>query len=120
MSDFIIQTKMLDVTKWLFLRVTTFPKTQRFVLGQQIENSALNSLRLIVEANNARTSAATLTKLDALNVELEVLRSLLRVAYEVKFLKGNSLAFIIGQIDEVGRMRGGWAKRYASRSKNES
>lgn len=120
MSDFIIQTKMLDVTKWLFLRVNTFPKAQRFVLGQQIEGSALNSLRLIVEANNARTPATTLTKLDALNVELEVLRSLLRVAYEVKFLKGNSLTYIVAQIDEVGRMRGGWAKRYASRSKTES
>ncbi len=46
MSDFIIQTKMLDVTTWLFLRVNTFPKAQRFVLGQQI---ALTSLRLIVE-----------------------------------------------------------------------
>lgn len=65
MSDFIIQTKMLDVTKWLFLRVNTFPKAQRFVLGQQIEGSALNSLRLIVEANNARTPATTLTKLVA-------------------------------------------------------
>jgi len=84
MSDFIIQTKMLEVTKWLFLRVNTFPKAQRFVLGQQIEKSALNSLRLIVEANNVRSPAATLAKLDALNVELEVLRSLLRVAHEVK------------------------------------
>lgn len=69
---------MLDVTKWLFLRVNTFPKAQRFVLGQQIEGGALNSLRLIAEANNARGSSATLAKLDALNVELEVLRSLLR------------------------------------------
>ncbi len=111
---------MLEVTKWLFLRVNTFPKAQRFVLGQQIETSALNSLRLIVEANNARTSTATLARLDALNVELEVLRSLLRVAYEVKFLKANSLAFIIRQIDEVGRMRGGWAKRYASKSNSAS
>lgn len=111
---------MLDVTKWLFLRVNSFPKAQRFVLGQQIEASALMSLRLIVEANNARSSAATLAKLDALNVELEVLRSLLRVAYEVKFLRANSLAFITGMIDEVGRMRGGWAKRYVSGVKSAS
>ena len=111
-KEFIIHTKMLAVTLWLFEKVNTFPKSQRFILGQQIENSALNCLRAIIEANNARSSEATLHKLDVLNVELEVLRSLLRVAYEVKFLKGTSLGFIVGEIDEVGKMRGGWAKHY--------
>ncbi len=113
-KEFIIHTKMLSVTLWLFEKVNTFPKSQRFILGQQIENSALCCLRAIIEANNARSSEATLRKLDVLNVELEVLRSLLRVAYEVKFLKGTSLGFIVGEIDEVGKMRGGWAKRYVS------
>lgn len=118
-KEFIIQTKMLEVTLWLFEKVNTFPKKQRFVLGQQIENSALATLRLIIEANNARGQRATLARLDALNTELEVLRSLLRVAYEMRFMKASALGFITGQIDEVGRMRGGWAKRYIS-SNNES
>ena len=62
-----------------------------------------------------------LEKLHALNVELEMLRSLLRVAYEVQFISGKSLGFIIGQIDEVGRMRGGWARHCGgSSSKSES
>ena len=54
-----------------------------------------------------------------MNVELEVLRSLLRVAYELHFIKASSLGYIIKQIDEVGKMRGGWAKRYKS-SKSDS
>lgn len=116
-KDFIIYTKMLETTLWLFEKVLTFPKKQRFVLGQQIENSAVQCLRLIVEANNVRSAQVTLAKLDDLNVELEVLRSLLRIAYEMHFIKTNSLAYIIGQIDEVGKMRGGWAKRYLSSSK---
>ena len=103
---------MLVVVLWLFERVNTFPKKQRFILGQQIENSALASLRLIIEANDVRSDGIVLLKLDALNVELEVLRDLLRVAYEVNFIKGNSLGYIVAQIDEVGKMRGGWAKRY--------
>jgi four helix bundle protein len=119
-KEFIIHTKMLSVTLWLFEKVNTFPKSQRFILGQQIENSALACLRSIIEANNARSSEATLRKLDVLNVELEVLRSLLRVAYEVKFLKGTSLGYIVAEIDEVGKMRGGWAKRYTSVSSGSS
>lgn len=119
-KEFIIHTKMLAVTSWLFEKVNTFPKKQRFILGQQIENSALNCLRAIIEANNARSSEATLRKLDVLNVELEVLRSLLRVAYEVKFIKGTSLGYIVAEIDEVGKMRGGWAKRYVAISSASS
>ncbi len=53
-KEFIIYTKMLEVAKWLFDCVNTFPKKQRFVLGQQIENSALVIIRLIIEANGAR------------------------------------------------------------------
>ena len=112
-KEFIIHTKMLEVTVWLFEKVNTFPKKQRFVLGQQIENCSLNCLRFIIEANDADNSEATLYKLDKLNVELAVLRDLVRMAYELKFLKAESLQYIIMQIDEVGKMRGGWIKRYS-------
>lgn len=119
-KDFVIYTKMLETVVWLFDKANTFPKKQRFVLGQQIENSALLCLRYIVEANNASRAGAgkVLERLDTLNVELEVLRGLLRVAYEMQFLTAKSLAYAIGQIDEVGRMRGGWAKRYSSKSES--
>lgn len=118
-KDFIIYTKMLEIVLWLFEKVNTFPKKQRFVLGQQIENSSLSCLRLIIEANNARRGEVTLDKLDDLNVELEVLRSLLRIAYEIKFIESHSLAYAVQQIDEVGKMRGGWAKRYLPSAKSK-
>lgn len=65
-----------------------------------------------------KLGGGALKSLDELNVELEVLRSLLRVGYELHFYKAESLAYIIKQIDEVGKMRGGWAKRYKSPNKD--
>lgn len=115
-QDFVIYTRMLEVHLWLFEKSGTFPKKQRFVLGQQIENSSLACIRLIIEANNARSPEATSAKLTQLNVELEVLRGLLRIAYEVRFLSTKSLAFITGRIDEVGKMCGGWHKRVRAKS----
>jgi hypothetical protein len=88
------------------------------VLGQQIENSALLCLHLIIEANNAHTSELTQRKLDKLNVKLEVLCSLLRVGYELNFHIADSLVYIIKQIDEVGIMRSGWAKHYSLSKKD--
>jgi len=105
---------MLEVALWLFEKANTFPKKQRFVLGQQIENSTLTCIRLIIEANETRSPQIILQKLYALDIELEVLRSLLRIAYELHFMKANSLGYITAQIDEVGKMRGGWVKRYKS------
>jgi four helix bundle protein len=105
---------MLEIALWLFEKVNTFPKKQRFVLGERIENSTLICIRLIIEANEAHSPQIILQKLYTLNIELEVLRSLMRVAYEMHFIKANSLGYITAQIDEVGKMRGGWVKRYKS------
>ena len=110
---------MLEVALWLFEKVNTFPKKQRFVLGERIENCTLTCMRLIIEANETNNSQIILQKLDALNTELEVLRSLLRIAFEMDFMKANSLGYITAQIDEIGKMRGGWVKRYKS-SKSDS
>jgi len=110
---------MLEIALWLFEKVNTFPKKQRFVLGERIENSTLTCIRLIIEANETLSPQIILQKLYALNIELEVLRSLLRIAYEMHFMKANSLGYITAQIDEVGKMRGGWVKRYKS-SKSDS
>lgn len=119
-QEFIIYTRMLEVTLWAFEKVNTFPKKQRFVLGQQIENSTLAALRLIIEANNARSVPATLEKLEQLNVELEVLRSLFRIAFEVRFVKATSLGYITKKIDEVGKMGGSWQKKLRSRYQSMS
>ncbi len=113
--DFVIYTRMLEVHLWLFAKVNTFPKQQRFILGQQIQNSSLQCTRSIIEANNAKSVDMTLKRLDALNVELEVLRGLLRIAFEMKFMNARSLGFITSKIDEVGKMTGGWIKKVAAK-----
>lgn len=109
-ENFTLYTKMLEIITWLYRKMAFFPKRQRFVLGQQIENSALCALRAIIEANNAHGTASTLERLDELNCELDVLRGYLRVACELTFISMQSLSFITEQIDEVGRIRGGWIK----------
>jgi len=110
LKNFKIYTKMMEVLLWIFPKVNTFPKKQRFVLGQQIENSGLEILRLIIQANNEKNIARKLKHLENMNTELDILRSLLRISQEIKFMNAKSLGYIITQIDEVGRMGGGWAK----------
>ena len=101
---------MMEVLLWLFQKINSFPKKQRFVLGQRIENTGLEILKLIIHANNEKNTAKKLQYFKEINTQLEILRSLLQISYELKFMNAKSLEFIITQIDEVGRMLGGWIK----------
>ncbi len=110
LKNFKIYTKMMEVLLWLFQKINSFPKKQRFVLGQRIENTGLEILKLIIQANNEKNTAKKLQHIKEINTQLEILRSLLQIALDLKFMNARSLEFIITQIDEVGRMLGGWAK----------
>ena len=101
---------MMEILLWLFQKINFFPKKQRFVLGQQIENTGLEILKLIIHANNEKNTTEKLRCLKEMNTQLEILRSLLQISCELKFMNAKSLGYIITQIDEVGRMLGGWMK----------
>lgn len=111
-DELLIHTKMVDFLGWLFPVLNTFPKNQRLVICQQISSSALDCLRLIVSARNARSPSKRSSLLFELNVELEVLRKLLSVAHTIGFLNARRTENGMKQLLELGKMCGGWIKRY--------
>ena len=114
MDKFIIYTKAVDFITWLFPAVNRFPKSQRFVLGQQIEIAALKFLEGIIRANLQKEKAERRKFLTDLDVDLQVLRSLLRVAYVLKFLSHAQFEFSLERTTELGKILGGWVKQTAS------
>ena len=88
--------------------INRFPKSQRFVLGQQIQNCMVDIAKLIVEANKTRNR---LPKLYQIDVELEKLRMLIRLAKDLRFLSVKQYGLIAEGTSEVGRMLGGWIKQ---------
>ena len=99
--------KTYQLVLWLYPTVQKFPKTQRFVLGQQIETSALNLVRGIIRANASR---AKLPLLYELSVELDTLRILLRLSKDLKFISVRQYGFAAEQVNEVGKLLGGWIR----------
>ena len=111
-DELLIYTKMVDFLDWLFPILNTFPKNQRLVITQQISNSALDCLRLIISARNARSPKKRSSLLFELNVELEVLRKLIGVAHSIGFLNTKRTENGMKQLLEIGKMCGGWIKRF--------
>lgn len=91
----------------LYPAVRSFPKSQQFMLGRRIEDAGLDVLTGLIAANKLRIKKG---KLLAVDVEVEKLRLLVRLAFDLRFIAMNKYAQLAGKIDEVGRMLGGWMK----------
>jgi len=107
MNDLIIYQKMYDLILYSFPIIDRFPKKQKFVLGQQIQNCMINIARLIVHANKLKSRRPKLYEID---VELEKLRLLVRLAKDMGFMSINKYGNHAVKIDEIGKILGGWMK----------
>ena len=99
--------KTYEVILWLYPAVNKFPKSQRFVLGQQIENTTLELMKGIIQANS---ESDKLPYLKQISVALDKLRILIRLSKDLKFINIKQYQFIVEKINEIGKMLGGWIK----------
>ena len=54
----VVVTKWYAYAKWVLERVESFPKSQRFILGQRLSNHVMDVLELLVKASYARENKA--------------------------------------------------------------
>lgn len=99
---------MYQFVKWLIPTVEKFPKSQKFLLGDRIQTTAMDVLERLIEATYSRNRRGCLV---AANLGLEKLRFLVRLATELKHLDVRRYEFAARSIDDVGRRVGGWIKQ---------
>ena len=105
-------TSTYDLLKWLMPAVSGFPKDKRYTLGNRIENKLLDILELLLKANYSRIKLEILKKA---NLELESFRFLIRLAYDLQFINLRRYELISKEINEIGRLVGGWIKQQATK-----
>jgi hypothetical protein len=96
---------------WLTPNVEKFPRSQKFLLGDRIQTTALDVLDALIEATYTRDRRAHLTRA---NLGLEKLRFHFRLAAEMKHLDMRRYEYAARTLDEIGRLVGGWAKSHAT------
>jgi len=100
-------TLTYDLLKWSIPTLETFPRSQRFVLGDRIENHILDVLELLIQANYSRDKIDCLRKA---NLTIETLRFLWRLTLDLKYLNTRRYAFVSALLNDIGRLVGGWIK----------
>lgn len=96
-----------NYSKWVLERVEGFPKSQRFILGQRLANHVLDVLEILVKASYAREKETLLIEA---NEGIEMTRWILRMASDRKLLGSKQFQYSAVQLNECGRMVGGWIK----------
>jgi hypothetical protein len=99
--------KAYQFVLWLIPTVEKFPRGQRFLLGDRLQTSALDMLEGLIEATYSREAAAILARV---NLRLEKMRFLFRLAKDLHYLDLRRYEFAARAVDEIGRMVGGWMK----------
>ncbi|MBP8960494.1 MAG: hypothetical protein BWX56_01514 [Euryarchaeota archaeon ADurb.Bin023] len=106
-NDYPLYVKWIDVSIWIFGRTERFPKNLRYSLAQKMDNICLDILELIVQTIYSSSKREYLNKI---NLKLDVLRTLIQMAYKMKLLAENQYQYISRELLESGKMVGGWLK----------
>ncbi len=86
-----------------------FPKTERFGIGQKISQTFIEVLELIFTASylSLDQKIVILTKASSRH---DILKFFIQIAWENKLLATEKYIAISKQLEEIGRMIGGWRK----------
>lgn len=93
---------------WLLERTEKFPRRVAFTFRTRIDGLALDVVERLVEARYQKDRLGILMQI---NLDLEKLRLLLRLAHNQRVLDPKALAYACGEIDQAGRMIGGWLRQ---------
>ncbi|MEO6593887.1 MAG: four helix bundle protein [Planctomycetota bacterium] len=105
-AELLVLQKWEAFTAWLLNHTGRWPKQARFTLTQRLENHALDVTEMLVQARYEPKLRPRL--LHEVNLRLERMRFLCRIAVESHIENGKGFETTLRQVDEVGRMVHGW------------
>jgi hypothetical protein len=92
---------------WMLPKIGNFPKDQRFLLADRIEIILLDILEMLIDAVYSKRRKEILVQV---NLKLDSLRYMMRIAKDMKYVNVKTYDFFCQSVLEIGRMVGGWYK----------
>jgi hypothetical protein len=104
--ELLVLAKWEEFTGWLLEHTARWPKSARFSLVRRVDDHALDVTELLIVARwEPRERKRALREID---LRLERLRFLLRIARSRSVLASTSFERAVRAVDEAGRMIHGW------------
>lgn len=112
--DIPILKKTYDLYRGLSEYRRLIPKKDRFTTYERVENSMLQILSGIFKASS-QSKKEKLASLEEVSVQLNLLRIFIRLMKDMRAIDNKKYTLIQSQIDEIGRMLGGWIRSVRDR-----
>lgn len=109
-KELVIFTQTYDLLSWLLPQCERFPKSQRFVITQRLQDAALDFQEAIFEAN-ALSGAQRLMQLQSADAHLNKLRLYLRLSQQWDWLSIGQYEHVSRMVAGVGKLLGGWIRQ---------
>lgn len=106
-QELLLKEKCKDMMKYGYQAIRDIPRDYRYTLGTDIRNSMTSLLQFIIRCGKRYYKKTTLEDMD---IELDTLRTLIRVALENRVITVKEFERWSVLLDELGRMVGGWMK----------
>ena len=94
--------------KWILVE-RNLPKCERFGLGQKVDTLFIDLLDLLQKASFSPIDLKILLLSDSLS-KIDSLRFFIQFCWELKLVPNNQFTEIGQDIEEIGKMVGGWRK----------
>lgn len=113
MEELLLNRKIEEMIQYGYTCLRKFPKTERYTLAADIKTCMYQALRLAISAARKHHRKTVLHELD---VEMEMLRALVRTAKDLTFLPFKQYEHWQRMNVEIGRMVGGWLRSVHSQA----
>jgi len=107
--DLKVFQKVYDFFLWVKPTVQRFAKVHKYSLGVQLENEAIELLKQIVKTNFKKEKKEFIQECF---VHYEIVKILIRLSKDYKLLSIKQYEFAAKELDEIGKLLGGWYKRF--------
>ena len=101
--------KTYDLYKVYYSYLELFPKKDKYALGKKNEEFIINFLELILTAKGAAKDTKK-TIIGQASVKLDLIKIFIRLEKDFKLIDQKKYLVIENQLQEIGRMLGGWQK----------
>jgi hypothetical protein len=102
--------KLIEVYKIWHEYLPHFPKTSRYTLGSKIDTLLVQTAEHVFCACYLH-GELKLEHIEKAITELDLSKFFLRISWEIKALDNKKYTILSENLDEVGRMLGGWARQ---------
>ena len=112
-ENLIVFQKIYDFSLWTDMLVCGFSKAHKYTLGAQIQNEVMELIKCVIRGNLRKEKREMI---EECFVHYEIVKVLIRMANDFRgsgtmTIKQYEKASL--QLDEIGRLLGGWGKRYS-------